>query len=762
MPKFSHLPLEVQKEAILDIIRHNAENFTQLEEALAEIKVKPQAVIAVLDEHSRQFSPEVIAALHHKRITTHIGGVKTRELVIAGEKTAGTSEGRLVQKALLEEEVATAKHENTWMQKNGPLIRLEKGAAKTINRAEEICEYIGANLMYEIYAQMGRIECSPKIRLHKNTENNVTLLSRFIPNFSTIRELRARGKYDTAEKHKAKGFALFFIANLLVGDYDLYGANVGFRKVNGKKYWARVDLGRSLSYYAGRSEDRYGQIGFTSEPYSVTGFSFLMYSNNRGKALYEPTDFYSFEFGCELLRIENALDTSHFEFILKQTFRNIREAYGDGWLQEKSVVKVFSRGMRLSGELTEEVVIDRILSNINNLREGLQKKGREKVVEIFPHHTDLAIEAYNACANEDGWDSASFFNQLTAVGVDIADRENFNLKRFLQFSSTPNGTEKNALLYDILMGAELSTVQKLLDHPDITEEMLRGCINNMVAKPEYRNNEVAILIAGHAKSRVFIGGLMKVALQRNDGELYRWLGAVDRELPKKKVRNEEENILPPEALYNLAEELFPKHTIMATDCYNDFVDTNGIVNNRNFLAKMMRGGADLSKRENFDLKRFLEVTASNTGKTQKKALHSVIGGNDLSFEAKLFCHPDIDKSMLMDYLYGIIEDAPYGKNTALAKLLLSHIEKDYAIEGNSPISVLLDQYKEKKNRAVVNWLQDVESEFSIWGSPRDKPSPQVHSVVADEPRGARATIKWGAAYLSSFVSGSAKVAPGLE
>lgn len=388
------------------------------------------------------------------------------------------------------------------------------------------------------------------------------------------------------------------------------------------------------------------------------------------------------------------------------------------------------------------------------------------VARVFPRHTDQAIDAYNVCADENGWDSAAFLNRMIEAGVNIASKEHFKLEGFLKFSSTPNSTENGALLYDIIKGMELSTVPKLLDNPDITREMLSGCINNMIAKPEYRNHEAAVLIAGHAKSRIFVGGLMQVALQKNDREVYCWLESVDRKLLKEEEKNVEENMLSPEALHNLAAEIFPNHILCATECYNKYLDSRGIVNNRRFLIEMLKGKADISKREDFNLKRFLEVNSINSGTTEKQVLHSIIGGYELSLEDNLFRHPDIDKAVLVDYLYEISDNVPNGVNSQLITLLLFHIGNDYTIEGKHPFDVLLSQYEQKRDWEAVEWLYGIKDELQIWGDAdcvKQKPSPQVHSATADRQRATGASTRsWGwGALLNPSGARSAQVAPSL-
>lgn len=358
----------IVKEQVKTLLRMSyahKDNIPAFNKKLAEYKspdnrtFKAESIslaIEYMEKNPNRFSPELREALNDFLIEKNIGMVKTRPLVKIAEKEEGISKGRLVNKLPKNEtDTNTLKHLTR---------RMQKGDAD--DPGEIICEVIGTNLFNSILG-----DNSPKLRLYKDEEGNITIVSKFIDNFQTLEDTE-----EVEEKIKnAKGFAKFFAANVLFADYDIHQNNAGLRiAADGSYHWARIDNGRALSYFI---DNNYKRRRLTDLPNGQTAEGFI---NSMIRAGYPEELFNGLDFICELNQLSSSIDEKKLRKIIKFSLRNLKEAYGDNFLDLDLVKSEFKARMHIdkSVQLTEQLLEDQILENINRLKANLKKISQEQ------------------------------------------------------------------------------------------------------------------------------------------------------------------------------------------------------------------------------------------------------------------------------------------------------------------------------------------------------------------------------------------------
>lgn len=326
---------------------------------------KTDAIVGAIEymqNNPQRFSQEIKEQFNDLLLEKKVGAVKTRPLEKIGAKDTGITPGSFVHKL---PKNATddnlLKQSRTWVYKGG-----------ANDPGEIVFEIIGTNLFNDL---MG--DNSPKLRLHKDSNGNVLVMSKFIENFKTLDAI----DQDVEELFsKAKGFAKFFAATSLFSDYDFHQRNVGFRQNdNAELEWARIDNGRALSYFVGNSYKR-KKLYELKEAQTVEGMKDSMIKTGYHEELFE-----GFDFAYELNQAVNQIDEKKLRKIIKFSMRNLQEAYGENFLDNDKIKEEFRFRMHInkSINLTPQLIEDEIIGHINRLRAELKELARYRFTEAL-------------------------------------------------------------------------------------------------------------------------------------------------------------------------------------------------------------------------------------------------------------------------------------------------------------------------------------------------------------------------------------------
>lgn len=349
----------------------NGTNYDILKEELSSLKDKRnksyKSDAFKLALANNFFSDEIYNAIKNVYIERKIGSIKTRDLEKSREKTTGNSYGNIVKKTNSSQNDIMnniAKYNHEWMQKTSV------GRFKTGEIAGNVREYIASNLINQIME-----DTTPKIRLHVSEEGEVTILSKYLDNFQTFKDLLNAERKEIVKN--AKNFANFFVGNLLVGDWDLNSGNVGFiESEDGNKNLARIDLGLALFY----------------SPTNRAPFELM--EEMQYKGYFSEENFTNLEFLTSLLLEKGNIDLDAIKKTLSLSFRNLRSAYGDDFLQEQTINKDLKRRLMIDKEtfLTEELISKKIVNNIEDALDQVIGFVIEKAEEVFPIHSHEALD----------------------------------------------------------------------------------------------------------------------------------------------------------------------------------------------------------------------------------------------------------------------------------------------------------------------------------------------------------------------------------
>ena len=403
-----------QADALAKIIDKHKNNPTELHNTLSQNlkSYKADAIELALQRMKTYKLPKettmVVEKLWHSR---RIGEVKiNRGLIGVGAKPGGITEGGLHRKKPKnEQDKNKLKQEKTVLLKNGGKDGGYQG--------EEVCEYLGTNLGTSIMG--GRL--SPKFRIHKKVqENKEYVASTFIADFKTAD--------DGANMSKAKGFARFFTRQFAIANYDIHGGNLGTTTLpNGETYWTAIDDGRALCY-------KYLDVN------QFKKFALSIFRN-----VYSKKMFHGKEFACELNTAANELDPEILRHIIKESMKNLKAAYGDDFLKHPHIKEQFKDRMGLTGKLTEQMIEDKIIENIEARKIQLKEMAKleaKRVIKKATLENDTATLKY---MNEHMPESISSFIEDAIKSKDIATLKYMNehmpesISSFIKDSITSKG-----------------------------------------------------------------------------------------------------------------------------------------------------------------------------------------------------------------------------------------------------------------------------------------------------------------------------------
>lgn len=346
--------VQEQAKKLFEIVEENKDNPFKLNEFFRENskKYKSDAMEIVLNKmrEGKDLFPsksrKIVANAWHSR---RIGGVKeNRALDAHGEKTSGVTPGGTFKK-----QKRPDKPENLLSQDK--IILRKKGAKSGGFEGEEVCEYLGTNLSTPI---MGG-DLSPKFRIHTyetDGKKEVAVASTFIKDFTVLA--------DNPDKSKAKGFGRVFARQAMIGNYDYHKENTGITTLkDGSKHFTSIDDGRALSYNI-EVDWNGGYFEDLGKPQTALEFQEGM------KEMY-PEEFEGKEFVHELNQAVDSMDEDVFRHIIKESFINIKKAYGENFLENENIKKEFQSRMGIQGELTEDIIENKIIENMNSRRDQL-------------------------------------------------------------------------------------------------------------------------------------------------------------------------------------------------------------------------------------------------------------------------------------------------------------------------------------------------------------------------------------------------------
>ena len=397
--------IALQTYDILDKVNGHSGNPGLLTRYLLESHYKPKAyegALTYIKEH--RYPSYYYQAIENAYLKTKIGEVKHRPIIYEGNKPDGVTDGILVKKFPKNSKDSNIlKHKNIWLKKNG--------GAGGGGLGEEACEYIGTNVTNLI---MGKN--SPKLRLYEDEDGSISLMSKFIPNFTTLRNIRADIRNEKLKK--AKGFANFFVANVITGDYDFHSGNVGIRKdENRNNYIARIDNGRAFSYHIKR-DFTLGTRSFVAIPQTATDIKNTMLGISN---IYSPEMFQGIDFAGDLYQASANISTSRIRKVIRLSIDNLKAAYGEDFLSNEEIKNQFIQrlGIPVGTTLTKEYIEDRIIENTTRLKAELQEMAMSEMTKIFPSHPMQAINSYIVSKRDD--DTIDYNNFFKALKIEAPD-----------------------------------------------------------------------------------------------------------------------------------------------------------------------------------------------------------------------------------------------------------------------------------------------------------------------------------------------------
>ena len=375
-----------------------------------------------MEKNSSRFSQEMREAISDFFVERSVGTLKERPLEKIAEKTDGINSGRMVSKPPKNQtDVNLLKQNKVWMQKDG------------IDDVGEIfCELISTNLSN---AMLGAN--SPKFRIHKDENGNVTVISKFLDDFKTLQD--SANDYEDFAK-EAKGFANFFAANALLGDYDVHEGNVGLRIANdGSRHWARIDNGRGLSFNVDVNYRRKKLLKL-EQPQTAEGFKASMIRTGYDEELFKGIDF-----ACELNQAANNIDEKRMRKIIKLSIKNLKEAYGENLLSNHKVKDELQYRMNipLDTPLTEALIEEKIIENFKRIQMGLKKIAQDQFIEAIKQESRAGSTNYKKILED----------------LEESNRMPKNLELFMKHAIEANDIEGVKYLRDLNKDLEYTNIQ---------------------------------------------------------------------------------------------------------------------------------------------------------------------------------------------------------------------------------------------------------------------------------------------------------------
>jgi hypothetical protein len=439
----------IQQEAqqIRETIALNP-NINNLEQALDQLKTQTTTKTKELESASwatvietGNYSAEVLALLHKKRIHETIGIIKTDPMIEIGKKTGGTVEGFQANKSAKEGESSDkAKLGYTWQVKGQN------------NLSELICEYIGTNIQNELLKVE---ETSPKVRLQAQ-ENNINFMSKFLGNnFQTLDDIEKKnpGSDKFSPLNESHGFGRVVFALGATGNIDPNSGNIATIDKDKRKLVANIDLGRALSFYGTVS---HGNV-LSGNLESAENFQNLLTQEFK----YPAHLLQSMDYAGELYQSTSKdFNEDNIKLTIKLSMDNVKEAFKTAYGEEQGPMMLLETlsstepnntlnirerlglGFR-DKEINPKMFEDRIIENIKIRQREFEEIAKAEMKEIFPQHAEEALEAYSQAMSKDGINYSAFITKLSELEIDFSNSEHFNLA---EAQNRTNNDFKNALI----------------------------------------------------------------------------------------------------------------------------------------------------------------------------------------------------------------------------------------------------------------------------------------------------------------------------
>lgn len=310
-----------------------------------------------------------------------IGEVKYRDFIKVENKNIGVSQGAFVVKAKDNIADPSLKYKYKWIKKTS--------SNSTKNIGEEICEYVGTNIMNYLLE-----DNSPKVRLFKDQKNNVSLGVKFLNNFKTYDSCSRAEISDIEEKIEngsLKGLARFYLANMILGDYDNNPGNFGFiTNDKGEISIARIDHGKIFSYKSIKKESDEAMMqtvfnmGAKFEDFIKERYNHDYNLNNIEQKIFRNPFFKNNNmfkgdrFNQELDDLIKEINVNFISKIIDRSIGNIKEAYGaDIFLNTKVQETLSERLMIDKSTINEETFKTALLDNIDIIGQKIQQRTKE-------------------------------------------------------------------------------------------------------------------------------------------------------------------------------------------------------------------------------------------------------------------------------------------------------------------------------------------------------------------------------------------------
>lgn len=279
-------------------------------------------------------------------------------------------------------------------------------------KGEDISEILGTNLSH-LYLDSEKE--SPKIRIL--VENDQTsVVSKGLKGYKDYYEYKSELERDRrfgrkVEEPYISGFGKCFATSYLVADPDMNATNIGFLTEGKDKTFARIDFGKALSYQSIGTSNQFEDRLLNLTPRSYT-----------------EEMFQGIDFAGEIELISSKFDQSNTEEVIGFAMKNLREAYGNDFLNNPEIEAPLKRRMGFTPEeeLTEESIKKRICHNMQNSCVELSNMAEQKMQEVFPSHPREALDAYKEAMVNGKIDYGKFVSRLEKRGVNFRDPEHFN------------------------------------------------------------------------------------------------------------------------------------------------------------------------------------------------------------------------------------------------------------------------------------------------------------------------------------------------
>ncbi len=288
-------------------------------------------------------------------------------------------------------------------------------------KGEDVSEILGTNLSH-LYLDSERE--SPKIRILVENEKT-SVVSKGLKDYKDYYEYKSELERDRrfgrkVEEPYISGFGKCFATSYLVADPDMNATNIGFLTEGNNKTFARIDFGKALSYQSIGTSNQFEDRLLNLTPRSYT-----------------EKMFQGIDFAGEIEATASRFDQSNTEAVIEFTMKNLREAYGNEFLNNPEISEPLKRRMRFSPEeeLTEESIKRRVCHYMQNSCVNLRNMAESKMQEIFPSHPRDALDAYKESMVNGKIDYGKFMTQIEKKGVDFKNPDHFNTLKAKETSS---------------------------------------------------------------------------------------------------------------------------------------------------------------------------------------------------------------------------------------------------------------------------------------------------------------------------------------